>query len=158
MEEEGNPAPFILLIWFPDFLDPLDQKSSLGEGIGVGLQWAVLHLEGHCISVAISFPSENAALEPGLVNNERSISFYRGWPEHPRSVEWVGNCQDELPLGSENPASLHHCLLESFDVLEAHERDHTIGNGVWEWERNSISHHNIAQSLGMSGRRSSEHP
>jgi hypothetical protein len=47
MEEQGNPAPFILMIWLPDFLDSLNQESSLGEGIGVGLQWAVFHLEGH---------------------------------------------------------------------------------------------------------------
>jgi hypothetical protein len=91
------------------------------------------------------------------VNNERPISLYWGWSEQPRGVEWVRNCQDEIPLRSENPASLYHRLLESFNVLKAHERDHTIGNGVWEWERNSISHNNFAHSLGMSGRRSSEH-
>jgi len=24
MEEEGNPAPFVFVIWLPDFLDPLN--------------------------------------------------------------------------------------------------------------------------------------
>ena len=153
MEEEGNPTPFVFVVWLPDFLDPLNQKSSRSKGVGVGLQWAVLHLEGHRISVAISFPNEDAALEPGLMDNEGAVPLYRGWPEHPRGVEWVGNCQDEEPPRSENSARLHHRLLESFNVLEAHERDHTVGNVVGEWERNSISHHNVACSFGMSGRR-----
>ena len=47
MKEEGNSAPFVLAVWLPDFLDLLNQKSSSSEGIGVGLKWAVLDLEGH---------------------------------------------------------------------------------------------------------------
>jgi hypothetical protein len=47
MEEEGNPAPFVFVIWLADLLDPLNQKSRRSKSIGVGLQWAMLHLEGH---------------------------------------------------------------------------------------------------------------
>ena len=68
------------------------------------------------------------------MDNEGAVPLRWCWPEYSSGVERVGYCQDEVALRSENPASLHHRLLESFNVLEAHERDHTIGNGVGEWE------------------------
>ncbi len=69
----------------------------------------------------------------------------------------MGYCQDEMPPTGHNPACLHHRVLESLYVLEAHERDHTVGNGVGEWERTSISHHNLACGFGVGGHRLGEH-